>query len=108
MTNEEITNGIGALVTKYAENEKRLTLLKTRIRDFAGKLTDLGQALREPERIKTLDRPALKTYTSHVDGVAVDGEEIWDSVRQYQEALDEKTELESSLEQAGLGILRRR
>ena len=105
MTNEEITNGIGELVTRYAENEKQLALLKTQIRDFADVLSGLAQALKAPERVEALDRPALKTYAP--GSIVVDGEAIWDAVNQYQEALKEKAELESSLDQAGLGILRK-
>lgn len=105
MTNEEITNGIGKLVTRYAENEQQLALLKTQIRDFVDVLSGVAQALKEPERVEALDRPALKTYAS--GSIVVDGEAIWDAVNQHQEALKEKAELESSLDQAGLGILRK-
>ena len=104
MTEEEITNGIGRLVTRYSENEKRLALLKMRLRDFADVLSDLGQALKEPERIELLERPALKTYA--LRSVLVDGGAVWDAVSQYREALHEKAELESSLEQAGIGNIK--
>ena len=41
MTDEEITNGVGALATAYAENEKKLSLLKERIRSAGQDLSDL-------------------------------------------------------------------
>ena len=49
------------------------------------------------------DRGVFQLYSNKA--VTVDGVAIWDSLRQYHEAITEKKELEARLTQADLGVL---
>lgn len=86
--------------------QEAFSLLKDRLSELAGAFSDLEMALRQPEHIEPLDCPTLKTRR-RPDGVSVDREALWNTVSQYRSALKEKARLETSLEQAGLGVLTR-
>ena len=104
VTDEEITNGVGALAMAYAENEKKLSLLMERLRSAGHDLSALAELLARPlEHLEVGDRGVFYLYSNKP--VTVDGVAIWDSLRQYHEAITEKMELEARLTQAGLGVL---
>ena len=104
MTNEEISNGVGQLVTRYADNEKQLAILLERLRDWSKRLTEISTDIMYPKRVTILERPSFE-ISGHT--VTVDGGELWDTLDQYHSALQAKKEFEESIEQAGLGILKK-
>ena len=101
MTSDKKDASLSALIIRYSENEKAIAAHRSDLQEMARGFERLTPRLYNAPHAVTPEGEAFKIINDEML-ITVDGNALREMLRDYQEALEAKSRMESCLTQAGL------